>query len=192
MIKKEHDAVLEIIKLGNKKKEKNKLLAVLEDKDLNWIEILGYLCYHRVAGIAYEKINAIDVRKLDFPVFFAIYMIHQSQSTRTDFQKEYVKKISSALCEANIKHVFLKGVVLSSVIYPTGARAFNDIDILVSKDSIQGVKRVLAELGFLQGRYDYKRSTINEFDQVALSKSINNTGEMAPFVKIVDEEVLKP
>lgn len=191
MIKKEHNAVLEIVKFGNKKKETDKLLAVLEDKTLNWIEILGYLCYHRVAGLAYETINAINVRKLDFPVFFTIYMIHQSQSTRIEFQKEYIKGISSALREANIKHVFLKGAVLSSTIYPLGTRAFNDIDILVSKKSIQSVKKVLYELGFLHGKYDYKKGAVDEFDRETITQSINNRGEMAPFVKIVNEKTIK-
>lgn len=191
MIKKEHNAVLEIVKFGNKKKETDKLLAVLEDKTLNWIEILGYLCYHRVAGLAYETINAINVRKLDFPVFFAIYMIHQSQSTRIELQKEYIKSISSALCEANIEHVFLKGSVLSSTIYPVGTRALNDIDILVSKKSIQKVKKVLHELDFLQGKYNYKKGIVDEFDQDMLTQSINTRGEMIPFVKIVDKKTIK-
>lgn len=70
IIKKEHGAVLEIVRLGNKKRDTDKLFAILNDKTLNWIEILGYLCYHRVAGLAYEVTNAVDVRKLDFPVFF--------------------------------------------------------------------------------------------------------------------------
>jgi hypothetical protein len=190
-IKKEHNAVLEIIKFDNKKKKTDKLLTVLEDKTLNWIEILGYLCYHRVAGLAYEVINAVDVRNLDFPVFFTLYMIHQSQSIRTEFQKEYIKSISSALCEANIEHVFLKGSVLSSTIYPVGTRAFNDIDILVSKKSIQEVKKVLYELGFLQGQYDYKKGVVDRFDQDTITQSINTRGEMAPFVKIVDEKTIK-
>ncbi|MBT9164590.1 MAG: hypothetical protein DDT23_00592 [candidate division WS2 bacterium] len=191
MIKKEHNAVLEIVKFGNKKRKTDKLIAVLEDNTLNWIEILGYLCYHRVAGLAYEAINAVDVRKLDFPVFFTLYMIHQSQNIRTEFQKEYVKIISSTLCETNIEHVFLKGLVLSSTIYPVGTRAFNDIDILVSKKSIQSVKKVLYELGFLQGKYDYKKDTIDEFDQDTITQSINTRGEMAPFVKIVNEKTIK-
>lgn len=191
MIKKEYNAVLEIVKFGNKKRETDKLLAVLEDNTLNWIEILGYLCYHRVAGLAYETINAVNVQKLDFPVFFAIYMIHQSQSIRTELQKEYVKSISSALCEANIEHVFLKGSVLSSTIYPVGTRAFNDIDILVSKKSIQSVKKVLCELGFLQGKYDYKKGAVDEFDQDTITQAINTRGEMAPFVKIVNEKTIK-
>lgn len=191
MIKKEYNAVLEIVKFGNKKKETNKLLAVLEDKTLNWIEILGYLCYHRVAGLAYETINAINIRKLDFPVFFAIYMIHQSQSARIELQKKYVKNISLALREANIEHVFLKGTVLSGTIYPVGTRAFNDIDILVSKKSIQKVKNVMYELGFLQGKYDYKKGIVDKFNQDALTQSVNTRGEIAPFVKIVDEKVIK-
>lgn len=191
MIKKEYKAVLEIIKFGNKKRETDKLLAVLEDKTLNWIEILGYLCYHRVAGLAYEVINTVNVRKLDFPVFFAIYMIHQSQSIRTELQKEYVKSISSALCEANIEHVFLKGSVLSNTIYPVGTRAFNDIDILVSKSSTQSVKKVLYKLGFLQGKYDYKRGNVDEFNQDTITQAINTRGETAPFVKIVNKRTIK-
>lgn len=191
MIKKEHNAVLEIVKFDNKKKKTDKLLAVLEDKTLNWIEILGCLCYHRVAGLAYEVINAVDVRKLDFPVFFTLYMIHQSQSIRTMLQKEHIRSISSALREANIEHVFLKGSVLSSTIYPVGTRAFNDIDILVSKKSIQKVKKVLYELCFLQGKYDYKKGVVDEFDQDTITKSINTRGEMAPFVKIVNEKTIR-
>lgn len=191
MIKKEHQAVLEIVKFGHEHRERAELLAVLEDATLNWIEILGYLCYHRVAGLAYETINAINVRKLDFPVFFAIYMIHQAQSIRTELQKEHVKTISSALRDANVEHVFLKGAVLSSTIYPAGTRAFNDIDLLVSKQSIHDVRDVLYELGFLQGKYDYRRDAVDEFDQDAITQSINTRGEMAPFVKVVNDKTIK-
>lgn len=190
-MKKEYNAILEIIKLGNKEQATDKLLAVLEDRTLNWVEILGYLCYHRVAGLAYEAINAVNIRGLDFPVFFAIYMIHESQRIRVELQKEYIEIISAALVEANIEHVFLKGSVLSSTIYPVGTRAFNDIDILVSKNSIQGVKNVLYELGFLQGKYNYKSGTVDEFNKDALNQSLNTRGELAPFVKIVDEIAIK-
>ncbi|MCW1299455.1 MAG: nucleotidyltransferase family protein [Candidatus Parvarchaeum sp.] len=188
MVKKEYNAVLEIVKFGRKA---NKLRAILEDNTLNWIEILGYLCYHRVAGIAYETISAIDVRKLDFSVFFTLYMIHQAQSMRTELQKKYIKIISSALCEANIKHVFLKGAVLSSTIYPLGSRASHDIDILVRKKSIQKVKKILYKLGFLQGKYDYKKGIIKEFDKNTITSSTKTRGEMVPFVKIVNEKTLK-
>ncbi|HEX9983516.1 MAG TPA: nucleotidyltransferase family protein [Thermoanaerobaculia bacterium] len=179
------------MKFGGEKRDPARLLAVLDDAALNWIEILGYLCYHRVAGLAYETINAINVRKLDFPVFFAIYMIHQAQSMRTELQKQYVKSISSALRDADIEHVFLKGAVLSSTIYPSGSRAFNDIDLLVSKRSLRPVRDLLYGLGFRQGKYDYKKNAVVEFQQDALTESIDTRGEMAPFVKIVNDKTLK-
>ena len=72
-MKKEYLLILELIKYGNKKTDK--LLELLHDKTLNWIEVLGYLCYHRVIGFAYNTMNSIGVRKLDFPVFFTMYMI---------------------------------------------------------------------------------------------------------------------
>ena len=190
-MKKEHKAVLEIVKFGNKKRKIEKLITILEDKTLNWIEILGYLCYHRVAGLAYEVIKNIDVKKLDFSVFFTLYMIHQAQSVRTLLQKKYIKIISYALCEANIEHVFLKGSVLSSLVYPIGARAFNDIDILVHKQSLQKVKKVLYELGFLEGEYDYSKGVVKEFDKNTIKLFTNTKGEMAPFVKIVNKKTLE-
>ncbi len=188
-MKKEHKIVLELVKHGNKKIDK--LLEMLDDKTINWIEVLGYLCYHRVSGLAYEIMNSIDVRKLDFPVFFTTYMIHESQVIRTNLQREYIKIISSKLCEANIKHVFLKGAILSNTIYPIGARVSNDIDILVSKKSILEAKDALNDLGFLQGKYDYKKDVINEADQDTLIKNMNTRGEMFPFIKIINKETVK-
>ncbi len=188
-LKKEHNAVLEMVKITNKGSVK--LIEVLEDKTTNWIEVLGYLCYHRVAGLAYDIVNSVNVRKLDFPVFFTLYMIHQSQKIRTEVQKQYIKNISLQLNKSNIEHVFLKGSVLSSTIYPTGTRSSNDIDILVSRKSIQKVKKLLLELDFVQGIYDFEKNTIKEFDQQTIIDSINKRGEMAPFVKIVNKTAIK-
>ncbi|MEM3610320.1 MAG: nucleotidyltransferase family protein, partial [Candidatus Anstonellales archaeon] len=149
------------------------------------------LCYHRIAGLAYETLRSIQVRELDFPVFFTLYMIHQAQSIRTELQKKYIKIISLVLCRANIDHAFLKGAVLSSIIYPLGARVSNDIDILVRKESIQNVEKILYRLKFLQGQYDYKKDVIEKFGQDTITWLIKNRGVMAPFVKITNKQTLK-
>lgn len=188
-MKKEHNVVLEMIKIGNNNNDK--LMKILDDKTINWIEVLGYLCYHRVAALVYEKVNSINIRKLDFPVFFATYMIHQSQSLRTKVQKKYIKLISSRFYEANIKHVFLKGSVLASTIYPIGTRASNDIDLLIPKEAIETAKKILYELGFVQGKYNYKNDTIEKFDDYAIKQSIKDRGETAPFIKIINETAIK-
>ncbi|GBD34707.1 hypothetical protein HRbin35_00448 [bacterium HR35] len=190
-MKKEYEAVLKLVRLGNKR-NRDELLKIIEDNNLNWIEILGYLCYHRVAGLAYETLKTIGcLEKLDFPVFFTLYMINQAQYIRAMLQKEYIKIISSELQKANIEHVFLKGSVFSFTIYPLGARAFNDIDILISRNSILQVKDILYKLGFIQGKYNYKKNTIEKFPQEVVTQYMNTKGETAPFVKTVDENTLK-
>jgi hypothetical protein len=192
MIKKEHRAVLEIIKFGNKKL-KNNINNILKDKTLNWLEILGYLCYHKIAGLAYETIVKVvdNVKKLDFPVFLTLYMAHEAQTIRLNEQKEYIKIISSELSKAGIKHVFLKGAVLSNTIFPPGARFLSDIDILVHKNSLSKVKRILSKLGFVQGVYDYKNNTIKKFSKKKVKEFEKNKNETAPFVKMINKSFIK-
>jgi len=192
MIKKEHRAVLEIIKFGNKKL-KNNINNILKDKTLNWLEILGYLCYHKIAGIAYETIVKVisDVKKLDFPVFLTLYITYEAQTIRLNEQKEYIKIISSELSKSDIKHVFLKGAVLSNTIFPPGARFLSDIDILVHKNSLSKVKRVLSGLGFVQGIYDHKNNIIKQFGKEKVKEFEKNKNETAPFVRIINRPFTK-
>jgi hypothetical protein len=188
-MKKEHKIVLELVKYGNK--DLDILSELIIDKTINWIEVLGHLCYHRVGGIAYEILNQINVRKIDFPVFFTLYMLYESQGTRTRFLKKQIGIISAKLCEADIKHVFLKGAILSNILYTDGSRASNDIDILVSKESIFQAQKVLNKLGLIQGKYDFKNNIIHKASQHELDESIQTRGEMFPFVKIINESTVK-
>jgi hypothetical protein len=192
MIKKEHRAVLEIIKFDNKKLKKN-INNILKDKILNWLEILGYLCYHKIAGLAYETIvKAVDnVKKLDFSVFLTLYITHEAQTIRLNEQRKYIKIISSALRKAGIKHVFLKGAVLSNTIFPPGARFLSDIDILVHKNSLSKAKRVLSKLGFIQGIYDHKNNIIKKFSKEKVKEFEKNKNETAPLVKMINKPFIK-
>lgn len=184
---KEEKIVLELLKY----EYDDSIIEILNDKSVNWITVLGYLMYHRVAGLVYEKINKIDVRLLDYPVFFASYMVNQAQSLRGKEQNRYVKIISDRLLSDDIDHVFLKGTVLNNVIYSSGERASNDIDILVMKQSVNQVAEILRDIGFVQGKYNYKKNEIIPFSSEEIRFSLENRGETAPFVLISDTYALK-
>lgn len=193
MIKKEYKFILEIIKasFGNKK-SLICLHKMLEDKTLNWVEILGYLCYHRIGGLAFHTIvNNFNVYTIDFPIFFILDMIYQAQSVRMSIQNSYIKILSSMLCKADIPHVFLKGAVLSNTIYPPGTRASNDIDILISRKSVPKITKILNKLGFIQGKFDYKKETIKKFNKEEVVQHMLTKGELAPFIKIINEKFCK-
>lgn len=184
----ERELIIEVFKYNP---NKEKIKEIILSNNINWPLILGFISYHRIAGLFYEKFNDIDVRLLDYPVFFSTYMINQSQKLRFMVQDEEIKKISSAIEKYNIKHVFLKGAVLNQTVFNSGSRASNDIDILINKESIIDVTKALNDIGFVQGRYNYKKNLIEKFSKEELKESIIKRGETCPFVKINDNLAIR-
>lgn len=186
-MKNEQQIILEILKYENDEK----LIEMFNNKNINWIEVLGYLTYHRVAGLVYEKMNNINIRLLDYPVFLSSYMINESQKIRAIEQGKWINKISEALASNNIKHVFLKGSVLNSTLFAYGSRVSNDIDLLINKSNIEKATEVLNNLGFIQGKFDYKKNIIKPFTKEEIETSIKTRGETAPFIKLSDNPTIK-
>ncbi len=186
-MKVDYDIALELLKYNLNEN----IEGSLKRDDINWINILGYLSYHRVIGLVYSKINNINVRLLDYPVFFSSYMIYEAQRIRTIEQQKNVSIISDELNKNDIKHVFLKGTILNSILFEYGTRASNDIDILINKKDINKVRSILNNIGFIQGKYDYKNNKIIEYSNDEINNFENNIGETAPFVKISNNPAIK-
>ena len=127
----ERKIIIELLKYENN----NKVLELMKYNP-NWIEILGFLTYHRLAGLTYEKIKNLNVRNFDYPVYLNTYMINQSQKIRTYEQNKWINIISNELNKKNIRYVFLKGAILNNTLFNYGSRVSNDIDILIEKKSI--------------------------------------------------------
>ena len=186
-MKKEENIILNILKYNT---DEN-LKEILKDKNINWIKILGYLTYHRVAGLAYEKINNINIRLFDYPVFLTTYLINQAQKIRSSEQHKWISLISKELIKNKINHVFLKGSVLSNTLYNCGSRASNDIDLLINKRDIISTTEILNSLGFKQGKFDYKNNKVIEFSSLEKEEILNKRGETAPFIKTCDIPTMK-
>ncbi len=184
----EKDFIIEIVKFNTNIEKIEKLI---KSNEINWIKLLGFISYHRIAGLVYDKMNKINIRLLDFPVFFSTYMINQSQKIRNDYQLEEIKKIARELNKNKIKYVFLKGSILNHTVFESGTRSSNDIDILINKDSIQSATKLLNNLGYVQGKYNYKKNIIENFSNEELTLSLKSRGETCPFVKIVNETAIK-
>lgn len=184
----EKELIVEILKF---KTDNKKIENLIKKNDINWPDILGFISYHRIAGLVYEKMNSINIRLLEYPVFFSTYMINQAQKIRSDKQLEEIKKISQKFNEYNIKHIFLKGTILNQTVFKPGSRASNDIDILISKKSINKATTVLKKLGFVQGKYNYKKNIIEKYSDEELKESLIKKGETCPFIKKTNESTIK-
>lgn len=175
---KENDIILELLNYDEKYNKE-----LLFSNDINWMNILGYLTYHRIAGLAFEKMEKIGVRSFDYPIYLTTQMIHQAQKERTLEQNKWINLISKNFDKNNIEYVFLKGSILNNTLFKYGSRVSNDIDILIKKEDIEKVTNLLNNLEFIQGKYDYKNKKIIEFSQEEINNSILTRGETASFVK---------
>ena len=93
----EKKIILELLKFD----DNNKTLEYSQN-DANWINILGFLTYHRVAGLAYKKMEKLNVRNFDYPVYLTTCMINQAQAIRTIEQNKWINIISAELNKKNI------------------------------------------------------------------------------------------
>ncbi len=179
--------ILSLLKYNTDKSINRKLNNI----NINWINVLGYLTYHRVAGLVYEKINFINPRLFDYQFFLTTYLINQAQKIRTIEQQKWINLISEKLNKNNIKHVFLKGAILNFELFSYGSRASNDIDLLISKNDIDMVTKILKSIGFKQGKFDYENNKILEYSENEKKAILNDRGETAPFIKLCNLPVAK-
>ncbi len=181
----------------------------VKNNPLDWYSVLGFLEFHRVAVYFYRK--AIEIG-LELPERIAKILFELSSEQKLLCQKknEYLHWISAALERTKINHAFLKGSVLQGAyfrqltneyfscrrypqkiqIYKEGERNSNDIDILVSQKDLSAIGEVLRELGFQQGKYDYKEKKFIAFSRKEILTRRMNRGETAPYLLLTEDPLL--
>jgi len=165
---------------------KGRIQQLLQSK-LNWAEILGYLSYHRISGLAYSVLTEFDTKYLSGQAELCTKLMNGIQTIRVESIRKHIIDISEKLVEAGVPHAFLKGSVLASTLYPSGGRVSNDIDILLNQSDITRVGKILEVLGFQQGEYDVKNNKVVKLDRKEIIFRRMNWGEIVPYIKVLNE-----
>ena len=172
-----------------KKPNRDRILELLA-LDLDWSFLLGHLMFNRLGGIAYYTICNIRPEKIDdinSEFRLSLYLNYEGQKLRQKSLKKYTLELADRLNSSNIKYAFLKGAILSNVLYPIGTRVSNDIDLLVPKANLKELSCLLREMGFVQGRYEVKNDEVIPATRKDIINHRINFGELMPFVKKVNE-----
>lgn len=152
----------------------------------NWYEFLGISLINRVNGVVYKNIAEIEWLPKYVKYFLKIAYIEQKERVR--LHKNEIIKISELFEINNIRHAFLKGSVLNTVIYDIGDRISNDTDIMVHIKDLDRAIDLLKEEGYIQGVViDGK---LNPATKKEILFARLNTYEIVPLNKPVDERYL--
>lgn len=146
------------------------LKAYLSDEkfdtaDVDLKELSSFAKGHNLAPIAFSMIKDIDALKVEKTSFKAMQDAFYDAIVRYDMQSCVLKELENLFCKNQIKFVVFKGAQIREL-YPTPElRVMGDIDILISIDDRDAVKKMLTDNGFSLINsngpvYDYKKDDI--------------------------------
>lgn len=178
-----HDQLIMYLLKGNYTEDEKKYInELIENNNVNWELFVGKAMFNRVNGTIYLNIRMFV--GIPREVRMSLELMYYAQREKEKEHLAEIKAISELFEKNSIKHVFLKGSVLNSVVFPLGTRISNDTDILVNAKDLKLVEKLLPELGYCQGRYNRITDSI---DKSSLKQKMFlrlNTHEIAPFVRI--------
>ena len=182
----------------------------MPEKDFEWYYILGFLELNKIGGYFYNKTKEMSV-PLPQSVERKLSYILKKQAARNALMRKYIQEINDELKNEKIRFSFLKGSVLSNTnflfsekayscmalpeqkvriyrkqskntFYKKGERVSNDIDLLVKQKDITAVSKILKDIGFIQGYYNFRAGKIVPLSRAEILSRRMNRGETAPFV----------
>ena len=121
-------------------------VPVVPDGEPDWNSVIKLANMHGLSAMVYDGLQKSNV---PIPEMIARFLSSSyMQAVFRDAQQEYLKKqLQTALEEANIKHIFLKGSVLKAD-YPVPAlRTMCDLDVLVYAADFDRIANVAKALG---------------------------------------------
>ncbi len=152
-------------------------------------EVLGHLCFNRMAGTAYsilKKNRLLDAVNREFRT--SLQNIYEYNVIKNESFFKCVNMITELLKPCEDKYAMLKGALLCKV-YPEGCRTSNDIDLLVCSDNVTEIGQLLQNAGFKQG-YVQNREFVPATRREIIESKMTR-GETVPFIKQVNRPFMK-
>ncbi|KIQ77601.1 hypothetical protein RW25_28470 [Bacillus sp. L_1B0_8] len=134
-------------------------LKKIISSDLDWTRVLGLLQMHRLMGCAWINLRNHVIGEGGSPSFnhFSpiLYLAYKAQKAQSKEQFIYISKVTKLFEENQIEYILLKGISVAAEAYlDLGLRVSNDTDILVHHKDVDKAKRLLCDMGYVQGEYN--------------------------------------
>ncbi len=133
--------------------EKNGSIAAhgWETRNLDWKYLVDIIEKESVAGVAHFNVVNQHIENKFPPDFLdSLKAAYHSNLRRNLLLLTELKHTLTPLHESNIPFMVIKGIALAEHIYPSLAmRSMSDTDILIRKEDLPRVDRILSSLGYL-------------------------------------------
>lgn len=155
--------VLEYLATTNMSSGRDPVLAGLyAHPDLDWGELLEQALRHQLLPmLAWSVLEHDPLDGLHHGVRDHLGASLAANRHRLNLLREEATGVARAFQAAGITFVATKGIIFESTLYRRmGTRMLKDVDFMIAPGDRDAAARVLAELGYQNGDYDWKRDAI--------------------------------
>jgi hypothetical protein len=154
---------------------------------LDWNQVFGMLVMHRTLALAWKNIVDHELGSpQDFKPEYVLPMLEVFAKGQAALAHEHVmfsSEIAQALEQAGIGNVVLKGPALAMLAYgDLGMRISNDTDILIHRADLTRAHRVMHQLGYMQGTWDFSQHTVVPASRQQIIQHTIYSHETFPYV----------
>ncbi len=120
----------------------------LQVPEEDWPRLLAYVARQRITGLAEVEVRAGTLVVTE-PQRAELEERHREAMAMVLLLDHLLEELSSAMAEAGVPTIVLKGPAVASTFYPDRAwRSYGDLDLLVAADDWRGACEVLVRRGF--------------------------------------------
>jgi len=119
-------------------------------RPLNWEEVLRSALGHGIAPLLYHNLNGIQERRfIPQNVIVKLEEAYQGNIARNMYLYAELSKILDAFRGKGLQVIILKGAALAKTVYKDiGLRSMSDLDLLVKKKDLPGIKEIMYDLHY--------------------------------------------
>lgn len=147
------------------KSDISQITELLND-NLDWGYIVLNSLFNRTASMLYEHLVSNKLLNYVQDKIYLLYRTYYTYYKRRQLKsREEFTQVIKCLNENDIKYAVLKGIALCDKAYSRVSifmREFGDLDVLVIKEHVAKVEKIIRDLGYVQGEYDIYTGEVTE------------------------------
>jgi predicted Zn-ribbon and HTH transcriptional regulator len=162
---------------------------------LDWNRVMGMLVMHRTIGVAWQNLarHGLATAEVFRPdcVLPVVEISARGQELLAHEQAVLAGHLLTALQEAGVRGVVLKGLALAALAYRTlGMRLSQDLDLLVERSDLGRADEVLRGLGYVQGTWNVAAARPEPASRQEVMKHTVYSHETFPYVRGVPDSTV--
>src|SRR5262245_12784879 len=150
----------------------------LAGRHVNWDRVVDYAYQHDIAPLIYRTLARLSDGDAAPAAFERLKAAFLANAVRNAVLFRELQKLLRALREGKIPVVVLKGAALAETVYGDRAlRPMSDVDLLIRKENLNAVERLLGPLGYAldENQQNIKEWYFTHYYHLVFSKKVSSS-----------------